>query len=230
VQLRLDGIDAPELAYGGLAQPLAREARDRMLALAGFTELVRAPGADAIVAARPERVRAVAFAGLADGGGRPIALLVPGDEAPPDAELAARSVNVRLLAEGAAYPMLYDSLATTHRAVLRAAAAQARDARRGVWAQDATTAGFELRDYASIGPDGALVLPKLFRRCSEYLHARAPGETFLGWLRASAATRRPDDDGVTVAGRRTALAELVRERGAVISLAADPVELVFVEP
>ena len=231
-QVRLDGIDAPEISYGGFEQPLAREARDRMLMLAGFTDLIRAPGSDAVVSARPDRVRATALTGVADGGGRPIALLVAGEHPPdtPEAQLAERSVNRALLAAGAAYPMIYDSLAPEHRAVLRAAAAEARDARRGVWARDVTTTGFELEDHDSIGPAGALILPKLFRRCTEYLQARLPGQTFTDWLRATAATRRPDDDGVTVDGRRTSLAGLVTQQGARVSLAADPVDLVFVEP
>ncbi len=141
---------------------------------------------------------------MADGSGRPIALLVAGDDPPRNADdLVERSVNRRLLADGAVYPMLYDSLAPDRRAALRAAAAQARDAGRGIWARDATTTGFELRDHASLGPGGALILPKLFRRCIEYLQARSAGQTLPEWLRASAATRRPDDDGVRVGGRLT---------------------------
>ena len=229
IQLRLDGIDAPEIAYGGFGQPLGREARDRMLTLAGFTELVRERGSDAVVSARPGRVRATAIASVADGSGRPIALLLAVDEAEGGAGLVERSLNRRLLATGAVYPMLYDSLAPELRAALRAAAAEARDARRGVWAGDVTTTGFELVDQASIGPQGALILPKLFRRCIEYLQARLPGQTLPEWLHASAVARRPGDDGVTVAGRRTTLAGLVAQRGTTVSLAADPLDLVFVE-
>ena len=232
VQLRLDGIDAPEISYGGFGQPLGREARDRMLMLAGFTELIRERGSDAVVSARPARVRGTALASVADGSGRPVALLFAGDEAADGvgASLAGRSLNHRLLAAGAVYPMLYDSLAPELRAALRSAAAGAREARHGVWAGDATTTGFELVDQASIGPQGALILPKLFRRCIEYLQARLPGQSLPEWLHASAATRRPDDDGVTVSGRRTTLAGLVAQRGTTVSLAADPLDLVFVEP
>jgi hypothetical protein len=44
VQLRLDGADAPELHYQGVAQPRALAARDLLLRWLGFRRLVWGPG------------------------------------------------------------------------------------------------------------------------------------------------------------------------------------------
>lgn len=49
-----------------------------------------------------------------------------------------------------------------HLAYLFSLAAEARDNSLGAWADD-LTAEFTLEDRSSIGPEGQLVLPKLFR-------------------------------------------------------------------
>jgi len=72
-----------------------------------------------------------------------------------------------------AYLTLYTSTPATHGRALRAVAGEAREEDRGVWAADETDE-FRLADQGSISPpDGALVLPKLFRRCTDYLKAVA---------------------------------------------------------
>ena len=53
VQLRLEGIDAPETHYGALAQPLGARARDALLELCGFSEIRR--DEEEVVSATPER-------------------------------------------------------------------------------------------------------------------------------------------------------------------------------
>jgi hypothetical protein len=90
-----------------------------------------------------------------------------------------------------------------HQQALRTIAEQAREGNRGVWAHD-ESAEFRLADQDSIGPAGVLILPKLFRRCSDYLKAVAGG--FMGtiddWLVGVSSTgRRPEDDKLLVCGR-----------------------------
>jgi endonuclease YncB( thermonuclease family) len=230
VQLRLDGIDAPETHYGALAQPLGAPARDRLLALCGFADVER--DGETVTAARPERRPAAALAHLSDPNGRPVCFVVAGDERPADGEwaevddaLLRRTVNVALLEDGSAYATLYDALAADLRDALRAVAAAARERGAGVWARD-QTAAFTLIDQASIGPDGALVLPKLFRRCSDYLRTGTADESLAAWLRADADAR---DDEVLLPGRRTRLSALIDQAGPEISFPADPLELVFIE-
>lgn len=235
VQLRLEGIDAPETHYQGLAQPLADPARDRLLVLCGFTD-VRHREQEVVEATPAERPAAV-LAQMADANGRPVVLLLTGDDDLPadgayvgiDDALLARTANAALLADGSAYLTLYESAAPPLRAALRELAAEAQGARRGVWAIDDTSV-FTLVDQESIGPDGALILPKLFRRGSDYLRTRTPGETLVHWLQTHGDPLRPEDDAVVVGGRVTVrLSTLIEQRGDEIAFSADVLDLVFVE-
>jgi endonuclease YncB( thermonuclease family) len=234
VQLRLDGIDAPETHYGALAQPLGTQARDALLDLCGFITIER--DAELVTAAEPERIAAAALSGLVDPNGRPVALLAVGSELPADGsvpalgdELFERTLNVAQLRGGDGYLTLYRSTAPDLRDRLRDVAREARDGRRGVWARDAT-ARFTLRAQADIGPGGQLVLPKLFRRCSDYLRTRTAGETLADWLRTHGEPGRPEDDEVIVGGgERTRLSELVAQDGDRIAFPVDLLDLVFIE-
>jgi endonuclease YncB( thermonuclease family) len=233
VQLRLEGIDAPETHYGAFAQPLATQARDALLELCGFGEIRR--DGEEVVSASPERRPAAILSELVDANGRPVSILLV-DENLPDGEYVEvdedtlrRSVNTALLADGSTYLTLYDSCAPPIRARFRGVAADARERPLGVWAED-MTAGFELVDQDSIGPDGRLVLPKLFRRCSDYLRTRTPEETLRDWLRTHGPPERPEDDQVIVGGDvRTRLSELVQQNGTSIEFPVDLLDIVFVE-
>jgi endonuclease YncB( thermonuclease family) len=234
VQLRLEGIDAPETHYQGQSQPLADPARDRLLALCGFRSVRHRD--QEVIAAKPAELPAAVLAHLADANGRPVALLLTDGELPADGSytpvddaLLGRTINAALLADGSAYLTLYDSAAPPLHAALRALATEARKARLGVWEADATSA-FRLRGQESIGPQGELVIPKLFRRCTDYLRTRQPAETLVHWLRTHGDPARPEDDAVVVGGRMTVrLSDLVEQRNDEIAFTADLLDLVFVE-
>jgi endonuclease YncB( thermonuclease family) len=233
VQLRLEGIDAPETHYGAFAQPLGAQARDALLELCGFREIRR--DGEEVVSATPERRPATILSELVDPNGRPVSILLVDEELPDgeyvevEEELLGRSANTALLADGSAYLTLYDSCAPPIRAAFRATAADAREGLLGVWGRD-ETAAFELVDQDSIGPEGQLVLPKLFRRCSDYLRTRTPGETLRDWLRTHGPPERPEDDQVIVGGNvQTRLSELVEQRGTSIEFPVDLLDIVFVE-
>lgn len=233
VQLRLEGIDAPETGYGPGGQPLGAEAAARLLELAGFERVTRTPGSNRVTAAEPTSRPAAVLSRLADANGRPVCFLRVGRGLPADGEWVPvdpqRTLNDALLRDGSAYLTLYDSLAPSLRRQLRATARAARDAGQGVWAVDATPE-FVLRDQASIGPEGALILPKLYRRATDYLRTRAPGQTLPEWLRTTGDPDRPEDDRVLVDGRvRTRLSELVEQRNETIAFSGDPLDLVFIE-
>jgi endonuclease YncB( thermonuclease family) len=234
VQLRLDAIDAPETHYGTLAQPLGAAARDAALALCGFRDVQRV--GETVTAASPERIAAAVLSGLADINGRPVALLAVGADLPADGStptvddaLLQRTINAAMLASGDAYLTPYESTAPDVRERMRALAAQAKEARKGVWAIDAS-AGFMLDTQDDIGPGGELILPKLFRRCSDYLRTRTNGQTLPDWLRAHAGPPQPEDDEVVVgATQRTRLSALIEQTGDRIGLPANLLDLVFVE-
>ena len=240
VQLRLEGIDAPETHYGRDAQPLGDTARDWLLQRAGFRN-VEFDQSGTVESATPATRPALVLSKGVDPNGRPIAYLLVGDGdeirdgawTEVSGPLLDRTLNARALGDGVAYLTLYTSTPAAHRARLRRIAGEARDAGKGVWGAD-ETALFRLDSQASISPPhGVLILPKLFRRCTDYLKDRADGfrGTLPDWLvSVSASGNRLEDDRVLVAGRsEVPLSALVKQLNARISFTADLLDVVFVE-
>lgn len=259
VQLRLDGIDAPELHYAGQSQPLGDLSRDAFLRLLGFRDVALAANHMTVTAAAPATVPAVIIARMAEVHGRPVAFLFTGatadalrdrhgDRVEVDEGLLSASANLRLLATGDVYPLQYTSTSPELRTAINAVALRARAARLGVHAADATPR-FSVVDHKSVGQGGDLVLPKLFRRVTEWLRetragvavgaagddvpgaapptAPATALTFPAWLRANPGR----NDRVHVAGssRTQALHTLLQQTGTTVVMTADPLGLVFVE-
>ena len=240
VQLRLEGIDAPETHYGGDAQPRGTDARDWLLEQAGFADVVFDQSAT-VQAATPATRPATVLSKGVDPNGRPIAYLLVANGADlrdgawthVDRALLDRTLNARSLGAGVSYLTLYTSTPAAHRERLRAIAADAREAAKGVWATDESDL-FRLVSQASISPpNGVLILPKLFRRCTDYLKARAEGfsGTLPDWLvSVSASGSRPEDDRVLIGGRtEVPLSRIVRQLNDRISFTADLLDVVFVE-
>ena len=118
-----------------------------------------------------------------------------------------------------------------HRGYPRDLAAETRKTDAGVWADD-TTAEFALEDQASIGPKGQLILPKLFRRATDYLEAVAGGfrGNLADWLAASTSPSRDEDDRVMVCGRvELRLSDLLGQANGTVRFQADPLDVVFLE-
>jgi endonuclease YncB( thermonuclease family) len=178
-QLRLDAIDALEIHYGTprTHQPLAlaHAAADELLDWLGFSNVVRKPD-ETVTASTPETVPGFILTRAADLYGRCIALVGRGDGpqasgAPVfvDVEMLKTTANHHLTSMGLAYPTYYRALFPDLRKELTAAAKQARDSGIGVWASDATTAGFDVTGLDVLQND-IVIVPKLFRRLVEYLH------------------------------------------------------------
>ncbi|WP_435271197.1 thermonuclease family protein [Streptomyces sp. 1222.5] len=181
--LRLDAIDALETHYGPsrVHQPLqfAHAARDELLSRLGFTDVQRGSG-ETVTASTPETVPGFILTRGADVHGRCVALAgngpAPGTsglEIDVDVAVLRTTVNHHLLAEGLAYPTFYRSLFTSLRTEMAAAAAEARQAGRGLWPGDVTTTGAKITGLASL-TDDAVILPKLFRRLVDYLRLTMP--------------------------------------------------------
>lgn len=232
-QLRLEGIDAPELHYEGQSQPLAKEARDALLTALGFHSVTFGRDGRVARAEPPQGVAGWIVTRYADRYHRPLALVFRAEAM----RSLPSSVNHRLVLQGAAYPAFYRTLPEAHREVLREAAVAARLERRGVWRRD-SSGGFTLEDEQSLGEEGQLILPKLYRRCCEYLEGTRRGfeGTFPQWLgrrrsprglRRSRAFTEHGPERVWVKGRERTLAELVSQTGSRVALEADPLDLVF---
>ena len=242
VQLRFEGVDAPELHYGVDAQPLGATARDALLNWIGFTAVEYDQHRKLQVRrATPTSVRAAVLAQMVEVNGRPVSYVLvetagnlpaDGDWVNVDEALLDETLNARLLSEAQAYYTVYASTPVGHRSHLRAVTAGARTAGRGVWNLD-TTADWVLTDQKSVGPDGQLILPKLFRRCTDYLKAVDKGFTGnLGdWLLATSATpTRDENDRVLVHDTmEVRLSDLIQQRNQHIAFQADLLNLTFVE-
>ncbi len=180
------------------------------------------------------------LARFADTYGRPVALAYAGTPADAgitagdlgdvqvDVPLLRQSVNHGLLADGLVYPTFYARLYVDLRAELAAVAVAARNARLGVWAQDATLPGFTLTSRQQLGEE-LVILPKLFRRIAEYLALEADQASvdlaqFPAFLDAHA------DQLFTVPdGHATTLDTLVQVTGQTVRLTVPPEQIVFAE-
>ncbi len=239
VQLRFEAIDATELHYGTAEQPLGAETRDVLLNLLGFSNITFR--GTKVVSANPEQIAGAILSQAAEANGRPVSyiLLAEATAALEDGswihvtpDLIQQTLNYRLLVKGLVYYTVYTSLPLTHRQFLREVAQMAREQQLGVWSADRTSS-FVLLDQTSLSPpDGQVILPKLFRRCTDYLKAVAKG--FAGnltdWLVSTEGTSRQENDQV-ILGNMTPLklSDLLEQRNSTIVFNADLLDLVFVE-
>lgn len=238
VQLRFEGIDAPELHYGSAFQPLAVAARDYLLTnLLGFHAIAyNTPGnsshpSTAVSSSEPIKVPVMIATSALETHGRPIAYIFNHDEefedgatAPLDALQLEDSINYKMLESGFAYLLAYTSMPTAHYKVFKQVANDARANRRGVWNND-TTADFILADLSSIaGSKAQMIYPKLFRRCIDFLKTGEPD--LKEWLRKADA----ENDGVRITESTTvSISSLIRHVNDHIYFQADTNDIVFIE-
>jgi endonuclease YncB( thermonuclease family) len=237
VQLRFEGIDAPELHYDNFRQPQAVESRDCLLEWLGYENIRYEKDSWRVVSATPGVVRGTIFTRSVDKNGRPISFVLAGDKLPSvryhdwnlvDEKLIDQSLNGRLLAAGLAYLLIYTSTAYTHREYLRQIARTAREAGLGIWPHDSTNS-FRLRNHNSVGESGQLILPKIFRRCNDFLSDAQHG--FRGnldeWLRRSGHN---ENDRVVFDERiEVSLSDLIEQRNSYVVFQADLLDIYFVE-
>jgi len=223
-QLRLVGIDAPELHYRGCAQPFGARSRDALVRMLGVEHVRYAD--NGTIAVHGARVSAVVLTRKHDRHGRPLAYLVGahdtahvphGEHVTVESDLLVHTVNARMLRTGNAYPLLYASLPEVHRTRLRAWAAMARRRRLGLWAHDVTTRGFSIADVHT-----AHVMPKLFRRVVDW-RAEARDMRFERFLQCNA------DERVQVGGHDTHFSAVVAQHGDRVKLEVDPLDLTFLD-
>jgi endonuclease YncB( thermonuclease family) len=233
VQLRFEGIDAPELHYIGHAQPLGLEARDFLLAQLGF-EVYTSASNHTITQSTPTEIRGSILSQSAEVNGRPVSYVFleadlssyqDGERIELDNTLLAESLNSKVLEAGMAYYTVYSSQGKIQRDFMQTMAQQAKAAHLGIWAVDKTSE-FTL-DHVEDVTKHQLILPKLFRRCIAYLKEKEKG--FSGniqdWLLAN-----PDsDDEIMLGSRKTRLSSVLQIEGNTVRVLFDPLEAVFIE-
>jgi hypothetical protein len=237
-------------------QALARGAGDELLAHLGFTDVQRTEDGT-VNRAQPDATRGYILTRFADVYGRPVSFAYAGDrpqaaagtpEQDGDADDAGsgrtvavgglptvhlgvaelrRSANYHLLSLGLVYPTFYSKLYIDLREALAKEADRARRARKGIWEQDVTHHGFDLKSRDQLETE-LVILPKLFRRLAEFLSLDETGSASLTGFRAFLAQH--DDRLFTVpAGQSTGLDTLVRVRGSHVRLTVAPEHIVFIE-
>lgn len=198
VQLRIEAIDAlethfsPQSGGGPLHQPLelARQATDRLLDFVGIKGVQWDNNRTTVITA-DDGTPGYILARAVEKNGRPVAFVYAGD--PPEADgtdvildeaRLRESYNYAALVEGLAYPTYYRGLFSDLREVLTAASKEARNNGLGIHAIDRTNSGFSASSLASITGQHA-ILPKLFRRLSEYMVNFGTAEGFKAKLEQS---------------------------------------------
>jgi hypothetical protein len=150
-----------------------------------------------------------------------------------DETLLKKSLNFQLLDTGMAYYTVYTSMPFKHRQFFREVAKSARNDQKGVWAID-TTSEFILEDQESIGPDGQCILPKLFRRCTDYLkdvNKKGFEGNLADWLLwiSESKSRNENDHVLIKESIEVPLSELLDQRNRTIVFQADLLDIVFIE-
>jgi hypothetical protein len=240
-QLRLDAVDALETHYtppssGGfrMHQPLelAHAAGAKLLDILGFSDVARDED-EAVTAATPEVTSGYIMTRFADMYGRPVSFVFAGEAEEDDlsavfldAKGLTGSANYQLASSGMVYPTYYSKLFPDLREALTATVADARAAKTGVWAQDATTTGATVTTLADL-TDTVTILPKLFRRLAEYLAISTPDVSLAGFKQYLATL---DDRLIIIPdGHVTGFDTIVNVAGQTVSLANPPEQLIFLE-
>jgi endonuclease YncB( thermonuclease family) len=238
VQLRFEGIDAPELHYGGTLQPMGRESRDKLLEWMGFRKVQFRELT--VSGSSPERVRGAILSGMVERNGRPVAFVLgqaeatglkDGSSITVDDTRLRLTLNALSLEQGMSYFTVYNSMPAAQIKTFQQLTTKARTAKLGIWARDKTKE-FTLENAGSINETGQLILPKLFRRATDYLSAKRKKKTnasFKNWLIESRDTSSPQDGLLLERGSKKRLSDLIEQSGSRVRFTADTLELVFNE-
>jgi endonuclease YncB( thermonuclease family) len=236
VQLRLEGIDTLETHFstpgGEVHQPrsLANAATDFLLDHLNITNVVWDSAHRTVVQA-DDGTPGYILSKQKDINGRPVCFVFAGD-APDkdgsdiflDGKRLKQSLNHQTLVVGNAYPTYYQGLFSELRKVLTEAATKARAKNLGVFKLDKTNSGV-LLDRLAVIIDEQPILPKLFRRLTEFMAGEEPPnlDGFLDWL----ANRDTKPVLVISTQHFTHFDNLIEVKGQQVKLLELPENLIF---
>ena len=219
VSLRYEGIDAMEK---GARSPESENATEQNLNLLGITDTVR-------------ETEGYILSNQLDPNGRPIAFIFTGEPEEADgdsifltSEQMKTSINYKLIENGNAYPLYYDTLFYDLRQELTEAVRTAREAKKGIWQDDATTEGFIWKGADSLDSLPP-IFPKLWRRLQGYTQDRdfeadsATLDNFLNYLQF----KRSERVLVINTARFTGFDDVIEVDGNKAKLLYQPEELIF---
>jgi uncharacterized protein (DUF952 family) len=238
VQLRLEAIDALETHYNQGRSDLdqqpdraAKPARAFLLDAVGITNVVWDDAERTVVSANdgtPGYILSRTF----EQNRRPVAFVYAGASSDPDgasvfldAQRLKASVNYQSLLAGHVYPTYYEGVFASLRPTLDEATTLARkaSAHDSVWAIDRTRSGLAIPPFENLTTNFAL-LPKLFRRLSQFYKTHSNLEDFKAFLEAD-----PDPCIFLPDADPTSLHRFVEVVGGKVRLTVDPEQLMFRE-
>ena len=245
VMLRFEGIDALELHYspssGGPSthqpRPLGDSARDFITGLLGLNPVpyVQPRGIRVDPPVPKDATPGYILSRSLEVHGRPVSFVFAG--AAPNADGSQvflsrqkfkTSLNYKLVLNGHAYPLFYDTLFIDLRRALAEATDQARQGGVGVWASDRTTAGLSVTSQAQLEA-GGVIYPKLFRRLTDYLAETGGGLAgFNAWLAAKGERVEDTDPNSATFGNHTGFDNMVRVQGNTVKMLRKPEHLVVI--
>lgn len=236
VQLRIEAMDTLETHYsppsggGALNQPLglAHAARTALIDFVKITNVVWSQNGNTVVSAT-DGTPGYVLARSVEKYGRPIAFVFAGNA--PEADGASvmldeqrmkQSFNYQALAQGLAYPTYYKGLFFDLRTALTSAVVQARKQKLGVHRDDVTSTTGVIVSSLSVITTDRPILPKLFRRMSEYL---VNFGSIRGFKQKLAMAKEPVYD--LRQQNFTHFDTFIEQRGERIKLTRRPEELIF---
>ena len=211
LQLRFEAIDTPELHYGDpkikaevKKQPQGMESRNGLLKWLGVEP--KEWNWEVAPAGFDWRHRVAIICSGMEGHGRPLSFVLKDadvQQLTDGADVKVDSVlkdtyNYHAAETGLAYLGFYGSATSDTRNALITAMNKARSSKLGIWRIDSTSM-FKVDSFSDITENGALIYPKLFRRCVDALKSYngqfQQGKDLGDWL---AGEGKKDDDQMIV--------------------------------
>lgn len=195
INVRYEAIDALETHFLGTHQDLtfANAARDRNLALLGFTNVQFFPDLPNVVQSVDQNpLPGYVIANGIESNGRLLGLVFKGAAHRTDGErlfvdntILNQSVNAKLVVDGLVYVEPYDSMPISLVQHLRTSVAAARQgATNGLWPREDVTTEKAARIHNLADAEMLVMWPKLFRRLVSYFHEGHVGlNQFDIWIR-----------------------------------------------
>ena len=244
VQLRFEGIDALELHYqpksaGSTHQPrpLADNARDFLTGLLNLNPVPYVAPRNISVDPPVEHdaMPGYILSRSLEVNGRPVSFVFAGKTTRKDGSTAnltvamlKRSINYKLVLNGHAYPLFYDTLFAELRNVLAEATRQARAGNLGLWAHDASQTGFPARNQQDL-ETGGVTFPKLFRRVADYFAITHDTlSNFLKWLKKTREQVQDLDSNSPTFTNVTHFDNMVRVEDGRVALRQTPETMLFI--
>jgi endonuclease YncB( thermonuclease family) len=232
LNLRFEGIDAAEIHYQGARQArlFPEDARDYLTGQIGMNPVTYGQTGVTVKPPANDGQRGHILARALEAHGRPVSFVYIGDPAEEDGATVRldvprlrQSLNWKLIADGQAYPLFYDTLFHDLRDALAAEADQVKLSGKNVWSNDVNQA-FAVSTRAD-AEAAKLLYPKVFRRLADFFREHDDLADLPDWMTAKSEN---DEVWTLPEWNRTHFDNVLEIQGDTIKLTTSPSHLVFV--